>query len=207
MLVIDNCYKSLQPFYTNISCFNGRNHTLNNMKVSNIVDWIAFCFTLQIYQQSLKDGKHLNAVIALLEQTSRLISTFNNKKSIKTKADPRLNALKEISSYFATFGSQPGKNSFTKQCLQDLQCCITGTLELIDRILSRGEVVNLGYINSDVVENHFCQVRTLYNGANNNPNYYTYRSIQNSVVITQPKSLPGKRNASTYLSPAKRKLC
>ena len=115
MLVIDNCYKSLLPFYTNISCFNGRNHTLNNMKLSNIVDWIAFCFSLQIYQQSLKDGKHLNAVIALLEQISRLISTFNNKKIYQNQSGSTTEHSKRIIFVLCSFWKPTWKEQLYKK--------------------------------------------------------------------------------------------
>ena len=140
----------------------------------------------------------------MLEYTSQLIAIYNDKKVIRVKSDERLTALRDILAYFTKFKSLPSKSTFTKQSLDDLQCCIQGTLELVDRVLSRGGIVNLGFINSDVVENHFCQIRTLYNGANNNPSYCTYCYMQNSVVLTQPKTLPGKRNANTYVTPAKR---
>ena len=79
-------------------------------------------------------------------------------------------------------------------------------MELTGIIIKRGQSVNLATLNSDIVENHFCQIRTLYNGANNNPNYFSYMFMNNSVVITQPKSLPGKRNANIYISPPAKKI-
>ena len=143
-------------------------------------------------------------MIKLLEQTSKIVRIFNDKSLITAKSDKRLAALQEVLQYFQQFRAKPSKESFTRQCLEDLECCIIGTLEIIERILGRGDRVNLGYVNSDVIENHFCQVRTLYNGANNNPTYFAYNYIQNSIVLTQPKSLPGKRNAASYLKPPNR---
>lgn len=57
------------------------------------------------------------------------------------------------------------------------------------------------YINSDILENHFCLVRTLFTGAATHPNYAQYMSVQNSVVLTQPTGLPTKRNAQQYVEP------
>lgn len=38
-------------------------------------------------------------------------------------------------------------------------------------------------INSDVIENMFCQQRTLRNGANTNPTYLGYCYLVNSVIL------------------------
>jgi hypothetical protein len=40
-------------------------------------------------------------------------------------------------------------------------------------------------INSDIVENHFCQQRSTFNGANSNPTALQYRSNLNSIIISQ----------------------
>lgn len=40
-------------------------------------------------------------------------------------------------------------------------------------------------LNSDVIENIFCQQRTLHNGANTNPTYLGYCYSMNSVILGQ----------------------
>lgn len=40
-------------------------------------------------------------------------------------------------------------------------------------------------LNSDVIENIFCQQRTLLNGANTNPTYLGYCYSMNSVILGQ----------------------
>ena len=37
--------------------------------------------------------------------------------------------------------------------------------------------------NSDIIENMFCQKRSLYNGANTNPNYNQYRTGIYSIIL------------------------
>lgn len=40
-------------------------------------------------------------------------------------------------------------------------------------------------LNSDIIENIFCQQRTLHNGANTNPTYLGYCYSMNSVILRQ----------------------
>lgn len=40
-------------------------------------------------------------------------------------------------------------------------------------------------VNSDIVENMFCQQRTLHNGPNTNPTYLGYCNTVNSVILGQ----------------------
>ena len=80
-------------------------------------------------------------------------------------------------------------------------CTIDGLLEII-KICVKGRIsLILAYLNSDVVENHFCMVRSLFNGASDHPDYFTYKSLQNSIILTQPLNLPKTRNSNTYVSP------
>jgi hypothetical protein len=49
-------------------------------------------------------------------------------------------------------------------------------------------------INSDPVENHFCQKRRVYNGNMTNPIYATYQKSNNSIILGQT-SVSKKSNA------------
>jgi hypothetical protein len=50
--------------------------------------------------------------------------------------------------------------------------------------------------NSETAENIFCQQRGLYNGNCTNPNYYSYCSTMNNIIIGQSsKSSARKSNA------------
>lgn len=40
-------------------------------------------------------------------------------------------------------------------------------------------------VNSDIIENIFCQQRALYHGANTNPNYNQYRTGITSIILGQ----------------------
>ena len=56
------------------------------------------------------------------------------------------------------------------------------------------------HINSDPVENHFCQQRRVCNGNMTNPTYATYQKSSNSIILGQTsvskKSNAGGKNGS-----------
>ena len=57
-------------------------------------------------------------------------------------------------------------------------------------------------LNSDIIENIFCQQRALYHGATTNPTYNSYRTGINSVIIGETvisrKSNSGGQGAVPY---------
>lgn len=138
---------------------------------------------------------NLDEVIKLLGITSKLVSIFNDMKPVTSLGDPRLVELRSAVHYFKAFHDLKAEDTFTTECLWDLNCCIEGILELCDIAIPQNRSVVIGLLNSDVLENHFCNVRTLYNGANRNPTYKGYCNIQNSILLTQPIILSKKRNA------------
>lgn len=82
-----------------------------------------------------------------------------------------------------------GKGLMSTQCMEDLESCIIGFIELCSKLLTHENNVNIfltpALINSDVVENEFNQQRSTYNGANTNPNALQYRRSLNSIIIGQ----------------------
>lgn len=147
----------------------------------------------------MRDGTVLNGTLAFVHQMEKLVRIFNDKRPISTMKDERINQLREALVYFETFTGKPKKQSFTSESLYDIICCITGFLELVSVVVKRRHALVPAFLNSDIVENHFSYVRTLYNGANDNPTYANYCDLQNSIILTQPMSLPGKRNANCYV--------
>ena len=70
----------------------------------------------------------------------------------------------------------------------------------------RGYVVP-SRINSDIVENHFCQQRALYNGSSTNPTHMNYSSTVNSIVLGQSlKSRGSKSNNSVLILSSSKKM-
>lgn len=68
----------------------------------------------------------------------------------------------------------------TADCLWDLECSLKGIIELSE---SSQHPIRPADINSDLVELHFSQVRSLF--YNPTPNVLQYASIQNSIILGQ----------------------
>ena len=75
----------------------------------------------------------------------------------------------------------------SSQCMEDINSCLQGFCELCSMVLSgwEGAYITRSLINSDVVENHFCQQRDTYNGANTKYNALQYRRNLNSIILGQ----------------------
>ena len=166
---------------------------------------IAFA-SLQLYQQSLDKPAELEATIELLQHSSNLVAIFNDQHPWSTLCDERYSKLKRAGEYFTQFEGVDPKCSFTTQTSYDILCTINGFLELLNHCVKNRLSIKPGYINSDIVENHFCMVRGLHNGASDHPTYHIYKSLQNSIILTQPAGLPKKRNSNTYIEPPAKKL-
>lgn len=87
------------------------------------------------------------------------------------------------------------KNFITRECYEDLQSMIVGFSKLVEVKLLQ---CPLGYIcpgrvNTDVIENFFCNIQGLH-GFNNNPTYLQYQKAINTVIISR-KMVSTKSNA------------
>jgi len=70
----------------------------------------------------------------------------------------------------------------------------------------RGYVVP-SRINSDIVENHFCQQRGLYNGSSTNPTYMNYCSTVNSIVLGQSLKSRGRKSNVGLVAASSYSMC
>ena len=75
----------------------------------------------------------------------------------------------------------------SRESVFDLKLCIAGFIQLVLCQLLESSKVHVvpGKLNTNIIENNFCQQRTLYNGANANPDYFQYAKNQNSVILGQ----------------------
>lgn len=167
----------------------------------SITHYKLFNMFLQLYRTSLASPTTIDATIELLEHTTKLIEVFLSRRPLVTLSDSRLADLRTCHTYFNQWLDVSAEKSFTAQTRFDLLCTIAGSIELFTKCCRNRRILTPGVINSDVIENHFCMIRGLFNGASDHPNYFTYKSLQQCVILTQPVGLPGSRNAhSTYVS-------
>jgi hypothetical protein len=147
---------------------------------------------MQEYQKSLTNQTVLDGAVELLGKTACMINIFKDKRPIATVSDIRLEQLQEVSMWFDQWaeGVDMFKNKavllMSSQCLEDIKSCLIGFTELCRLLLLRKEMeVIPAMVNSDIIENMFCQQRASYNGANTNPNALQYRHNINSIILGQ----------------------
>lgn len=77
-----------------------------------------------------------------------------------------------------------------------------GFMSLVDICIDKLQV-NLipSRVNSDIIENIFCQQRAIYNGANSNLNYNEYRTGITSIILGQTTT--SKKSNAGLKEPAK----
>ena len=144
------------------------------------------------YQNSLgASGSKLTSLISLLEVTSYLVTFFmNTTKKVHSVSDPSINKLVEILQFFHLWEQQylnskdQMKHLITRETRQDIDSYIYGFISLVTCAEKLKIAVTPGYINSDLIENWFCQHRGLRNGFNQNPTLSQISGATNSNIIT-----------------------
>lgn len=165
---------------------------------------------MQCYQASLGDNEnaaHLSGAVELLQQTSKLISVFRDQRPITQMDDERLLHLEEIKNWFQSWRDSVNNNSEvapadkskmlpTRQCMEDILCMLVTfpkVCELHLKEYPKGYIIPSRF-NNDIAENLFCQVRGLHNGNTTHPNYASYKSTMNSVMLGQSAISIGRKS-------------
>ena len=76
------------------------------------------------------------------------------------------------------------KHLITRETRQDIDSCVYGFLHLLTVAEKLKMSLIPGYINSDLIENWFCQHRGLRNGFNMNPTLSQIAGATNTNIIT-----------------------
>ena len=152
---------------------------------------------MESFQKFLgEDGYLLDDTIALLRATSVIVSTFRDRRPIVDIEDKRLDDIMTALSWFNDWEAHVNskkkpvpnrdKQLMSVQTREDLNSCIIGFNTLCRNTLrhTRHSIVP-ARINSDVIENIFCQQRGIINGNNTNPTFYQYVKNINTVIIGQ----------------------
>ena len=161
-------------------------------------------FLMRSYQATLNEPEKLSATVQLLEKTSLLVELFGDTRPVYDPSDERVIRLDELLSFFAKWEQDivisirytPAKHLLPQETRDDLNSAIIGFQSLCRSLLGRGDSITPAYVNSDVVENHFCQQRGICNGLNTNPTLAQYGPSNTSICLSQT-SVSSKRNAST----------
>ena len=141
----------------------------------------------------------------MLENTSQTVQIFTDKtRPISSVSDERIDTLKANIEFFNNWETNiisskeysKKKNLMTSQTRDDINPSIMGFISLINIHVKNGNTITPGYINSDLVENFFCQQRGIRNGLNSNPTLAQYGPAQNAIILGQ-NSVSNKANSGT----------
>ncbi|KAJ8306391.1 hypothetical protein KUTeg_016936 [Tegillarca granosa] len=112
---------------------------------------------------------------------------------ICSKNDKRIELLREILHFFNEWESQivnsvlylQAKNLITQETRDDINSAVSGFISLCDTMLGKGNRINPGFLNSDIVENLFGQQRGIRNGLNANPTLAQYGPSNTAIILGQ----------------------
>ncbi|XP_052097373.1 uncharacterized protein LOC127732379 [Mytilus californianus] len=146
-------------------------------------------FFMKSYQATLHDPERLSSAISLLEHTSILTDIFcNYNQPIFPLCDSRFQSLNKTLKFFNDWERNitdsvlymVSKNLITHETRDDINSSVTGFISLCELMLGKGNSINPGYFNSDIIENLFGQQRGIRNGLNSNPTLSMDHPIQPS---------------------------
>lgn len=110
-----------------------------------------------------QDGESVDSTILLLSHSSKMTQLFNDKLTISSLNDKKLQELSSFLNFlnwWKTASGRDGKKFISEKLYFDLQSTKLKAF--------KNATIKPAIINQDIVENHFCQVRSC-NGQNNNP--------------------------------------
>lgn len=182
---------------TNEHIYLNQQSKMRNKLAEDVLDK-EMLYLMQCFQKFLGEtGDVLEDSINLLKATSEIVAVFRDKRPITDVEDVRLDKLEESLSWFQNWekhvlvqeyvpSAEKEKQLLSSQTREDLQSCIVGFNHLCKTTLKedRSSIVP-ARINSDVIENIFCQQRGIINGNNTNPTFYQFVKNINSVIIGQ----------------------
>lgn len=108
--------------------------------------------------------------------SSKMIQLFNDKLAISSLNDKRLQELSSLLNFLSQWktsaSGRDGKKFISEKLYFDLHATKLKAF--------KNATIKPSIINQDIVENHFCQVRSC-NGQNNNPTWRLQETCQSSI--------------------------
>lgn len=168
-------------------------------------------FLLQCYAEENQTVK-VGSVIKLLKHTSTLCDVFRDRHPITSLNDHRIEKLIEVAKFFADWEDAHQhmtkkdirKTLITPETREDIASMIWGFIAICKHRISCGKDVKPYVVNSDPIEELFSLQRSLFNGADQNPNVHMYAANINSCLICN-YTVPQKCNVFSSERDMKRK--
>lgn len=163
-------------------------------------------YLMKQFQLSLPEGsrQRLDSSIAFLENVSVLVDIFKDTRALDSLDDDRLVKIRTSLEFFNSWeksveSSKDGKaakNLLTQETRDDLNLSVLGFIEVAKAVIAGGHSIVPCYLNSDLVENFFCQQRGIKHGCNTNPNVLQYGPAVNAIILGQ-MAVSRKSNADS----------
>ena len=151
---------------------------------------------MEEYQKSMSNGtEELGGTIDFIKNTSILMNVFSDSRPITTITDAKLDELSAVHTWFKTWETSVTDSLFskleitnkllTRECREDISSLIQGFHEICKKRFCDDKVFAIVpfRMNSDPIENLFCQQRATYHSSSDNPNVYAYESGLSSVIL------------------------
>lgn len=147
------------------------------------------------YSSFTKDS--LQTTVNLIKHTANLVDIFHDKnRPITSLEDSRINDLKECLDFFNKWESSVLEDStlskkekqmslITQETRDDLNSSILGFISLCNILIPLKVPITPGLVNSDLIENMFCQQRGIRHGLNTNPTLQQYGPAVNAIILGQ----------------------
>ena len=151
-------------------------------------------YLMKMYASTLSDPERLASSIELLEQTAILCNIFcATNRPILSISDPRIASLHQVIIFFNSWEEcieqsivhSAKKNLITRETRDDINSSLTGFISLCELQLGKGNSINPGYLNSDIIENHFGQQRGIRHGLDTNPTLALYGPANTAIILGQ----------------------
>ena len=156
-----------------------QNHLAENVLNADMLN------LFKVYQKTLHNPSKLNGVIALFVGAHFFVQIFSSvTNKIQSMYDGRLSQLKEVLAFFHDWKSEYTKHLITRETCEDIDSCIYCFMHIAKVGCDINVPVGPEYINSDLIENWFGQIRSLCNGANHKPTFKQTGPSINSNTIT-----------------------
>ena len=167
-----------------------RNGLAENVLDNNMLNLVS------AYRDTNEADYDLSGMINLLQHTSKLIKIFHDTRPICSMEDERVKDVHECAMFFSDWQArtlqdsticqkQKYRHMFTEQTLSDTKSALFGFLQLCQNISDLKSSLIPNIINSDIIENLFCQQRGICHGLNSNPTLLQYGPGINSIILGQ----------------------
>lgn len=151
-----------------------------------------------------------------------MVNIFSDMRPVLGPDDPRMGQLEQVATWFMSWEDEVGKSTLSgkeqkaalmsRETRDDTMSLLLGVQELVKNHFTKSCLsLTLGRLNSDIVENFFCQQRAMCHGSNDNPTHFQYSYAINTIILSQApiskksNAYTGGQNECSFATPPAKK--